>query len=284
MKKANLLILFLIVLIGILGIVYLYQQGKLPSQETVSAPPPVQEPPPIKKPIIHYPVPKTDKPETTVPETAPEKSAPKVNKSVTPLPKTLPPIQESDKSVDQALTALVTDSSLIDLFNLENFIQRLVAMIDNLSEKRLPRAYLPIKAPGGHFIVSGTDDAPQTSKRNHKRYQRYVELLENIDPGLAIKIYMHFYPLFQKAYEQLGYKNAYFNDRLIFTLDHLLETPDPKEPILLAQPSVLYTYADPLLENRSAGQKILIRIGPENRSKVLKILADYRRRLSSLHP
>ena len=274
MKNSNLFILLLIVLIGVLGVL-IFQQEKLPQKQAPPAPAHEQQQIPIKKPIVHYPVPAAEQPSPAAQEPPPQQE---------PAPLNLPSLEEGEQALQQVWHQLVTDTSLFDLLISDNLIQRLVFLIDNLPEKRLPHTYLPIKAPGGHFIVSGTDTAPQTSSRNHKRYLRYVKLLENIDPDLAVKIYTHFYPLFQKAYEQLGYKNAYFNDRLIFTLDHLLETPDPKEPIQLTQPSVLYRYADPLLENRSAGQKILIRIGPENRKRVLNVLAAYRERLINLHP
>jgi len=90
--------------------------------------------------------------------------------------------------------------------------------------------------------------------------------------------------LFQKAYEELGYKNAYFNDRLVYVIDHLLTTPNPPDPIQLAQPGVLFTYADPNLENLSSGQKILLRLGQEQRSKIYKILQSYRDELTNLRP
>ena len=276
MKKTNLLILLLVVLVSLLGIV-IYQQNRQGPEEN-PVPAPLAEPDPIKKPIVHYPVPATA-PDGSTTAAFEERKA-----EGTAAAKPAPAEMDDGRTIEEALPLLVAEQGMLNLLNLEDFIPRFVAMIDNLPEKRLPRASLPIKPPGGPFIVSGTDEEPQTSTRNHKRYQPYVNLLENIKPGLVINSYTRFYPLFQKAYEQLGYKNAYFNDRLIFTLDHLLETPEPKEPILLAQPSVLYTYADPLLENRSAGQKILFRIGPENRAKVLSLLSDYRRRLTSLHP
>jgi len=275
MKKANLLILLLIALIGLLGVV-IYQQNLPAPQNTQVGTPPAEQSP-IKKPIIHYPVPTPTIPEVPAAETVPEKKP-----QVSPEPPNAP--REKEEPLEVVLKQLFPEPEFSTLLIPDSLIQRFVVMVDNLPEKRLPRANLPIKAPGGRFIVSGTDEAPQTSSRNHKRYQPYVALLEKIKPGLAIKFYTRFYPVFQRAYEQLGYKNAYFNDRLIFTLDHLLETPEPQEPILLAQPSVLYVYADPLLENRSSGQKILIRIGPENRIRVFRVLAEYRRLLSNLHP
>ena len=75
--------------------------------------------------------------------------------------------------------------------------------------------------------------------------------------------YVQLYPLFQAAYQELGYPNGYFNDRLIQAIDDMLAAPDVAAP-KLAQPKVLYEFADPALENLSAGQKILVRMGPEN--------------------
>ena len=279
MKKTNLIIFILLILIIASGITIYFQSSLIPEQ-TIQTIQPAIPPEPIKKSIIHYPVPKQiDKHQAPAPEQ---------NNSVQPVasppPETLPTIQESDQSIQQALEKLLSGKTLHNLLYMENFIQKLVATIDNLPEKRLPITILPIKPPAGKFIVAGTPEAPQTSSRNHKRYIPYLALLESINQDLAIKIYVRFYPLFQTAYEQLGYKNAYFNDRLVYVIDRLLETPNPPDPILLAQPSVLYIYANPNLEKLSAGQKILLRIGPNQRSKTLEILKDYQKKLTNLHP
>jgi hypothetical protein len=70
--------------------------------------------------------------------------------------------------------------------------------------------------------------------------------------------------LFQQAYENLGHPPEYFNDRLIEVIDHLLATPELPDPIPLARPNVQFEFADPNLEARSAGQKVLLRMGHEN--------------------
>jgi hypothetical protein len=238
---------------------------------------------PERKGIVHYPVPV---PTTVAESVAPAEPELQPQEPVAQpvLPKKLPPVEQSDESFEEALTNLKLKKSLFKLILLENFIQRFVTTVDNLPEPKLPRTHLPLAPPRGRFIVAGTESSPQTSKRNWPRYDEYVQLLEKLDPQLTMKIYIHFYPLFQTAYEQLGYKNSYFNDRLVYVIDHLLETPDPAEPLLLAQPSVLYTYSDPLLERLSFGQKTLLRIGPERRSKIKTLLQAYRRRLVNLHP
>jgi len=43
----------------------------------------------------------------------------------------------------------------------------------------------------------------------------------------------------------------------------------------------MYEYADPALESRSAGQKILIRMGPENAARLKAKLREIRGQLTS---
>jgi hypothetical protein len=57
-------------------------------------------------------------------------------------------------------------------------------------------------------------------------------------------------------------------------IDHLLQTPDLRGPIELKQGKVFYEYADPALESRSAGQKLLMRMGPDNAAAIKKKLRE----------
>lgn len=277
MNKTNLMIAGLIVLIILLGAaIYLQQVGppEVAMQEPVI---PVAAPEPVKMPIIHYPVPEPVEVPVAPPIEQPQDSVKEIAKLR--LPAVLPDSGRSDASLREVLKPFAADDSFMQLLIMDNFIPKLVVTIDNLPQKKLPQAHLPVKPPKGRFLVSGTSEAPQTSSRNHRRYEPYLKLLESLEPKLVITIYKHYYPLFQEAYKQLGYQNAYFNDRLIQVLDHLQETPSPTEPLLLSQPVVLYTYAEPSLEKLSSGQKILLRMGPENKQRVLKVLAQYRQLL-----
>ena len=76
-----------------------------------------------------------------------------------------------------------------------------------------------------------------------------------------------------------GYPSRYFNDRVFEVIDHLLAAPDLSGPIALTQPKVLYEFADPALQDLSAGQKILVRIGPDNEAKVKAKLREIRKLL-----
>jgi hypothetical protein len=114
------------------------------------------------------------------------------------------------------------------------------------------------------------------SRANTARYDAIVGLLASVDTAAAVAGYRRMYPQMQKAYEELGYPNRYFNDRVVEVIDHLLATPEPQGPILLEQPKVLYRFADADLESRSAGQKLLLRIGVDHQRTVKSKLREIR--------
>lgn len=74
-------------------------------------------------------------------------------------------------------------------------------------------------------------------------------------------VYCGLYPLFQSAYAELGYPDAYFNDRLVEVIDQLLGAAPAHEPPRLVRPKIFYQFADPELESLSTGRRLLLRSG-----------------------
>lgn len=60
----------------------------------------------------------------------------------------------------------------------------------------------------------------------------------------------------------------------------MLAAPDIKGPVKLVRPKVMYQFADPSLEARSAGQKILIRMGSDNAGRIKAKLNEIRHELT----
>jgi DUF3014 family protein len=110
-----------------------------------------------------------------------------------------------------------------------------------------------------------------------------VAAIGKLDMKAVAGVYFHYYPLFQQAYQNLGYPNGYFNDRLVQVIDVLLATPQPGT-IELTRPNVMYTYADPALEARPAGQKLLMRMGPENATAIKGKLMELRAIVTATPP
>jgi hypothetical protein len=63
-------------------------------------------------------------------------------------------------------------------------------------------------------------------------------------------------------------------------IDDLLAAPEIPGAIKLVRPKVLYLFADPALEELSAGQKIMIRMGVENAVRIKARLREFRQELT----
>ncbi|HTC53985.1 MAG TPA: DUF3014 domain-containing protein [Steroidobacteraceae bacterium] len=190
-----------------------------------------------------------------------------------------PPLDQSDQSFHAAVTALSGAQALEKLLVPDNIIRNVVVTVDNLSRKKVAPDKRPIKATSGQFITRGTGDQLTISPENYARYQPFIDVVKSVDTDQLVQLYYHFYPLFQSAFDDLGYQDSYFNDHLIALIDHLLATPDVSGPVALVQPNVMYLYADPALEALSSGQKTLIRMGPTNEALIKARLKDLKTKL-----
>ncbi|TAN09144.1 MAG: DUF3014 domain-containing protein [Burkholderiaceae bacterium] len=204
----------------------------------------------------------------------------------------LPSVSESDQRVKKALGNLLGQGGLADLIEFNHFVRRAVATLDNLGRSYAPDNMWPVRPTPERFTVTGAIGAQTIAPDNAARYDAFVAFAQGIPLGPAVKLYAELYPLFQSAYVDLGYPHGYFNDRLVAVLDLLIATPIPTGPIAVqtvqlksenpsAQPWVHYEYVDPALESLSSGQKILIRMGPENERKMKAVLTDLRRRVAT---
>jgi hypothetical protein len=195
----------------------------------------------------------------------------------------LPALADSDAALQDALAALFGKAPLDRIFHLQQIVQRFVATIDNLPRPTASAQRMPVQPAAGTLATIQDHGQTVLSADNGARYTPYVEVLEAVDTGRLVAAYVHFYPLFQQAYEDLGYPGKYFNDRLIYVIDHLLAAPEPAGPVALVQPKIVYRYADPELESLSAGQKIMVRIGHDNEMRVKARLHAIRQSLTG-HP
>jgi hypothetical protein len=196
----------------------------------------------------------------------------------------LPSLDESDASMKNVIGGLIGKESVERFVVPENIVRHTVVSIDNLTNPQVAIRLRPVKPTPGAFVTGGMEDALVLDPANYERYKPVVQALRTIDTRQVVATYVRHYPLFQEAYETLGHPPQYFNDRLIEVIDHLLLTPEVADPIGLVQPSVQYQFADPELEARSAGQKLLIRMGSENAGTVKAKLRELRDELIAQRP
>jgi hypothetical protein len=196
----------------------------------------------------------------------------------------LPPLADSDAALSGALGQVAGAASVKDYLLPENIIRRLVVTIDNLPRQKVAVAKRPTGGAAGSFVANGDELHATLDPQNFARYQPMVAAAGKLDMQQVAGVYVRFYPLFQQAYQDLGYPNGYFNDRLVQVIDTLLATPQPAEPIALVRPNVMYIFADPALESRPAGQKLLIRMGPDNAAVIKTKLTELRAAITAAPP
>ena len=180
----------------------------------------------------------------------------------------LPALAVSDNQVVDALVGLAGRGDLRSLLLTNQIIARIVATVDALPRESVGARVLPLRPPAGAFQTEQMDGHTVIGAGNAARYAPYMRILESMDTGALVAWYVRSYPLFQQAYQELGYPQGYFNDRLIVAIDDMLAAPSPDQPIALVRPKVFYRYADPGLQSLSAGQKLLIRVGPDNAARI----------------
>jgi len=260
MKNTMWSVVVLVILGGIAAAFYYWQLHEPPLE-----PPARSEAPPAPEakaePAIRHPV----------------QAAPSSGKPL-PLP------GESDAAMQDALAGLFTRKSAEELFDLKEIVRRFVVTVDNLPRKKVPMRYRLFKPVLGKFLATGEGENFLGSPDNYRRYSSYVWLAEAVDIRKLVATYVRFYPLFQQEYQNLGYPKEYFNDRLVEAIDDLLAAPDIPGRIKLVRPNVLYQFADPDLEDLSAGQKIMIRLGSENAARIKARLRDVRHELTGQAP
>jgi hypothetical protein len=197
----------------------------------------------------------------------------------------LPALADSDASVADSLIALANGSDMGGWLVRQSIIPRIVATVDALPHQDMGRFILPVKPARGSLQMEQANGQSTIGAANAARYAPYMQALAAADSQALVDWYVHYYPLFQQAYVELGYPRAYFNDRLIAVIDHLLAAPEPAQPLIVTPYKQAYAFADPALQALSVGQKAMVRIGPANEATVKAKLRDLRARLvgSGLH-
>lgn len=248
-----------------------------PAQPPVAPPPVAAAPEAPKAPL---PLPEASGPQNPVDALAPADTA-------------LPALAESDPRVVELLAELLGRDKVASFLWTEGFVRRVVATVDNLGRAHAPSRMWPVQPTAQRFVVDGTGDAPTTiAAANAARYSAFLAFAEAVPMEPAVGLYARLYPLFQQAYEELGYPRRYFNDRLVAVLDQLLQAPEPAGPLQVKltpvntdvpnlRPWVRYEFVDPALEALPSGQKILLRMGPANEARAKALIRELRKRVAT---
>src|SRR5574340_1004906 len=178
-KNIAVAVVAVVAIVGGLAAYFLFKPAPPPPPPVqVQAPPPPPPPPPVVRQVIEAP----------------------------PAPPPLPALGESDKFMLDALARLVGNKSLMKVLRTDRIIRNIVATIDNLPRRRAPMSVMPIERAEGWLVTEGKENGLTISPKNAARYAPYMKVAEAIDAKKLVALYVRLYPLFQEAYEELGYQ------------------------------------------------------------------------------
>lgn len=209
-----------------------------------------------------------------------------------PVPQPLPDLDQSDASVLAALKGL-NINGLVEMIIPQEILRKFVRAVNILEEGKVVTDYRPIASPQGAFAVdsfnvkvSGGELGEQqdveqfrVSPKNYSRYTLFVEVISALDSDASIALYKRYYPLLNKASNELGLGKGNFHSVLIRAIDMVLSAPDANGEMLLIHPKVYYEFADPALEKLPEAHKLMLRMGPDNAEKVKASLRNARIKL-----
>lgn len=195
-------------------------------------------------------------------------------------PEPLPDLEESDTELQAQLGPLSESEDLPKWLPGDDLARKFTAVAYSLANGEVAYEYLSLPAPEGKFKVTGKDKKTYINSDNFARYDIFAQAVQALDVDHAVAFYLHYWPLFRTAFAELGETDKSLQTEIMTAIDLLLETPDVEGDIELVRPSVYYKYADKELEKLKPAQKLLLRMGPDNRAAIKEKLAAFKEKLN----
>ena len=154
------------------------------------------------------PAPTSDPVEKAATETAPEVETPGEAELVIG---EAPPIVESDPWIRSIVEQLSSHPELARWLLNEELVRTFVVVVDNIAEGTPPSSHLDFLAPEEGFQVQESGDKTVIDPASYGRYDGMIDVIESVDAAGAGELYRAAHPLFQEAYEDLGYPGQSFD-------------------------------------------------------------------------
>jgi hypothetical protein len=195
-------------------------------------------------------------------------------------PPPLPPLDQMDPYLRGVIGALSSRPELARWLATEGLLQQMAVGIDRLSRGASPAADLRVLAPTSDFTVEGRGFTRTIDPASYARYDALAETIASIDPAAAAKVYQTVKPRLGEAYTALGRTETDVDVAVQQALEVLIETPIPQSPVQLVEGrGATWAFADPALEGLDPAQKQLLRMGPENASRIIEMLKQFQQHL-----
>lgn len=187
---------------------------------------------------------------------------------------TVPPLDETDALVRRLVRELSSHPQVAAWLATEDRIRNFTVVVANIAEGKTPAALLRPLGPSSGFRVIERSDDLYLDPRTYERYAGLADAVASIDPAGGARLYATLKPRIEEAHRDLGYLDTPFDRMLERAIVLLLKTPVEEGPVRVEPRGIVYGFADADLEELTAAQKQLLRMGPRNARVVQRKLRD----------
>jgi len=182
----------------------------------------------------------------------------------------------SDQYITQRDLYSVLPKKFIEQFLYEgNYLDRIVVFVNEIESKNLSRKNSVFKPFASQLEVIDIDGKLYIHPNDKEKFNFLINILPHLNINHIVDFYVEYEKVLQKKQDELYVGR--FNDKLVNAIDLLLATPLVKEPIEVKSESVNYTFVDLKLEALPESQKMMIRMGEENSTKLKLFLKELKK-------
>jgi hypothetical protein len=196
-----------------------------------------------------------------------------------PAAPSLPPLNESDDAVRDALAAIPLGTAGQQYLLSTNIIERSSSTVYLMAQGEVPYKLIPIARPKTAFPISDDGLKVTADALGFSRYDALTAWLRQLDIPAITEALAWLTPLFREAWGFYGEAPETFDAAVLSVLDAIITTPeiDLTEARLLRKEAV-WIFEDPAIEALPPLQKQVLRMGPDN-ALVIKAVAGQTRDL-----
>jgi hypothetical protein len=195
--------------------------------------------------------------------------------------RTLPPLGQMDTFLRALLGALSSHPDFVRWLATDDLIRQMASGIDRIARGQSPAADLIVLRPSGDLSIQGRRNAATIDPASYRRYDRLAAMVESLEPRGIVEAYRTVQPRLDEAYRALGRSQSGLDDAISASLELLIETPIPAEPVAVVPgKGATFAFREADLERLAPIQKQLLRMGPDNARRIQARLRDIRAELT----
>jgi hypothetical protein len=189
-------------------------------------------------------------------------------------PLALPELDASDAFLRGVIGSLSAHPQVARWLVTDELARRFVLSVVELAGGRSPRAHVrflvPPEGPGVRESGEGLTVDPEA----YRRYDLLAETFASLDTEGTAVLYHQLHPLFVEAFAELGIPGESFDEAMELAVDNVISARSGPDTFAVRPNEGVYEFVDPDLEARTPLEKHLIRMGPENASRVQSKLVE----------